>query len=326
MKTKLPANLTRLVGTLEIDNRNFDKFDQQCAEMKALGYYGVYFNNIFFTIEDINYQCPEEDILYREDKCLIVRRSEKDLQQVKAILDKHNLPMPSAHFLNMLPQPGYAPETIFATHEKILDIAQFMGAQRVTTHIGGIAVPTIAASKVRPTPMEKLDKKEISYPEYVELVKEHYGNDKIIPDSLIVYRHLAHAAAKRHIKVTIETACTELHSINLHPELIINFIRQVGADNMGICIDSGHCHIHGLNTAEIVRQCGSYFLETHFHDNFGVKDRHNPVGIGTVNWLKVIKAMAEINYQGEITFEQDDYVTNYNNWMLFIKQVERDLT
>lgn len=317
-------NLNKLVGTLGVDNRDFDKLERQCSEMKELGYCGVYFNNIFFTIEDVNFACKEEDILFHEDACLIVRRSEKDLQQVKEILVKNDLLMSSAHFLNMLPEPGCSPESIFATHEKILDMAQFMGAERVTTHIGGIAVPTVANAKQRPTCAERLEKGEIAYLEYADVVRECYGNDKIIPDSLVVYKHLAEEAAKRGIKVTIETACSELYSVNLKPELIIDFINDVGADNMGICIDAGHCHLNGLDTAEIVRKCGDYFLETHFHDNFGVKDRHNPVGIGTLNWLQIIKAMDEISYQGEITFEQGDYVTNYKNWMLFIEQVEKE--
>ena len=321
---KLNSNLTLLVGTLGVDNQNFDKFDRQCSEMKELGYYGVYFNNIFFTMEDVNFNCAEEDILFREDKCLIVRRSEDDLKQVKKIIEAHDLPMPSAHFLNLLPEPGCAPESIFGTHEKILDIAEFMGAKRVTTHIGSIAVPTIAKAKTRPTPAEKLANREITFPEYTELLNANYGIEKIISDSLIVYKHLCNEAEKRGIKVTIETACG-YRPLAKSAELIIDFIDKVGANNLGICIDSGHCHMYGLDTEDFVRKCGSYFLETHFHDNFGKKDRHNPIGIGTINWLETIKAMKEINYQGEITFEQGDYVTNYKNWMLLIKQVEMDL-
>jgi len=233
--------------------------------------------------------------------------------------------MPSAHFLHILPEPGCAPESMFIPHEKLLDMAQFLGAKRLTTHIGMISVPTAAKAKERPTPAEKLENKEITYYEYVDILREVYGENKIIPDSLIVYKHLAKEATKRGIDITIETACCELYSVNLKPELIIDFIRQVGADNIGICIDAGHCHLNGLDITEVIRKCGSYFLETHFHDNFGIKDRHNPVGIGTINWLEVIKTMNEVGYQGEVIFEQGDYVTNHSNWMLFIAQVEKDL-
>ena len=205
-------------------------------------------------------------------------------------------------------------------------MAAAMGMRRVTTHIGGIAVPQAINATKRPTPAELLVDEKIDYYEYALMVKKDYGGfDKIIEDSLVSYRHLADEAKKRGISITIETACGELLEVNKSPEAILEFIGKVGADNIGICIDAGHCHLNGLDTSDIVRRCGSAFIETHFHDNFGIKDRHNPVGIGTINWLEVIKTMNETGYAGEITFEQGDYKTNQANWNLFLKQVEKDL-
>ena len=318
MKKSLQTGLKHLVGTLDIGKLDIEKFAKECAEMKALGYYGVYFNDIFFTIENIDYSCPDEDILFREDECLIVRRSQNELAQIKNILQKYDLKTPSAHFPAVLSSPGANLESIYGTHEKILNIALFMELKRVTTHVGHIAVP------VDSTLPGELRCGKLNYTEYCEQLKISYGKDKIIPDSLIIYRQLCKEAAKRNITVTIETACCELFEITMKPETIIDFIKQVGTDNLKICIDAGHCHCAGLDVAEIIRKCGSYFVETHFHDNFGQKDRHNPIGIGTINWLEVIKAMNENDYQGVITFEQHDYLTNYRNWNLFIKQVEKE--
>ena len=81
--------------------------------------------------------------------------------------------------------------------------------------------------------------------------------------------------------------------------------------------------MRNLGVAEIIRKCGDYFIETHFHDNFGAKDEHNPIGIGTINWQEVISAMVETGYKGVITFEQGDYITNHRNWMLLIKRWEK---
>ncbi len=321
---KLNSNLKRLVGTLNVDSNDLDKLCRQTDEMKEIGYYGVYFNNIFFHIEDTDFVCAEEDILFREDKCLIVRRTEDEIRQIKAILQNSGLVMPSAHFLNMLPEPGESVESIFSTHEKILDMAQILEAERITTHIGGIAVPTAEKSLERPTPAEKLERKEISYSDYTELVRKSYGKERIIPDSQVAYGHLSKEAADRGIKVTIETACSELYDINTKPEAIIEFIHNVGSDNIGICIDAGHCHLKQLNIPEVIRKCGSYFIETHFHDNFAINDNHNPVGIGTINWFEVIQTINETGYKGEITFEQGDYITNYRNWTLFLERVEKD--
>ncbi len=323
--SKLPEHFTKLVGTLGIDSKDLERLKRQCAEMKKLGYCGVYFNNIFFTVEEVDFKCHEGDILFREDKCLIVRRSEDELLKIKNILKENDLPIPSSHFLNMLPEPGMPVESIFETHRKILDMAHFMGIRRLTTHIGGIAVPRAALAKKRPTPAELLEKKDVSYYEYAELVRKSYGKNKILPDSTIAYRHLCGEAEKLGITLTIETACGELYELNTKPELIIDFIREVGASNLGICIDSGHCHLNGLDLPEVIRKCGSFFLETHFHDNFGIHDEHNPVGIGTINWIEVIKAMSNASYPGVITFEQGNYQANAQNWRLFLEVVERNL-
>jgi sugar phosphate isomerase/epimerase len=320
---ELNSNLTRLIGTLSVDSDDLDELRRQTEEMKQMGYYGVYFNNVFFTIENTDFVCAEEDILFREDNCLIIRRKEDEIKQIKQILDDSELVMPSAHFLHMLPQLGEPIESIFSTHEKILDIAQALGLDRITTHIGGIAVPTVEKFVKRPTPLEKFESKEIDQIQYLELLKQAYGKEKIISDSLIAYKHLCKEAVIRGITVTIETACLELLELNTKPEAMLDFINQVGADNMAICVDSGHCHLQHLNVADVIRKCGSAFIETHFHDNFAINDNHNPVGIGTINWYEVITAMHETGYKGEITFEQEDYVSNYRNWMLFVERVEK---
>lgn len=323
---KLPVNLTQLVGTLGINSKDLERLRRQSAEMKELGYCGVYFNNIFFTVENVDFKCSEEDILFREDKCLIVRRSEEELLKIKNVLRESGLAVPSSHFLNMLPEPGMPVESIFETHRKILAMAHFMGIGRLTTHIGGIAVPQAALAKKRPTPAELLEKKDVSYYEYAELVRKSYGKNKILPDSIIAYKHLCGEAEKLGITLTIETACGELYALNTKPELIIDFIREVGAANLGICIDSGHCHFNGLDITEVIRKCGPFFLETHFHDNFGKGDEHNPVGIGTINWVEVIKAMVKASYTGVITFEQGNYKANAQNWRLFMEVAERNMS
>ncbi|MGI5868278.1 MAG: sugar phosphate isomerase/epimerase family protein [Kiritimatiellia bacterium] len=320
MRNDKQPDLNRLVGTLNIDVAALDVLDRQCREMKALDYVGVYFNNIFFTVEPVDAVCDERDVLFREDACLIVRRPDADLLEVAKIVRGNGLDIPSSHFLNLLPEPGFPLEAIFETHEKILDMAALVGLKRVTTHVGGIAVPQAVHAKRRPTPAELLAAGTIPYAEYADRVRELYGRDRVLPDSIASYRHLCAEAAKRGIAVSVETACSELYDVNTRAESLIDLIRAVGAPNFGICIDSGHCHMNDLDVADMIRRCGPHFLETHFHDNFADRDRHNPVGIGTIDWLAAIRAMRDIGYAGEITFEQGDYATNARNWRLFLEQ------
>ena len=78
-------------------------------------------------------------------------------------------------------------------------------------------------------------------------------------------------------------------------------IKKVGSDSLGICLDTGHANIQGLDIAEAVREAGKLLIATHLADNNGVHDLHAfpfsiPKKSGGIDWLKAIKAFKEINY------------------------------
>ena len=99
---------------------------------------------------------------------------------------------------------------------------------------------------------------------------------------------------------------------------MLGFIADVGAPNLGVCVDSGHCNFEHVDIIDAIRKIGNLFFETHFHDNFGDTDSHFPVGIGTLNWREVINAMIDSSYNGLITFEQSNNLVNSLNWNLFL--------
>jgi len=41
----------------------------------------------------------------------------------------------------------------------------------------------------------------------------------------------------------------------------------------------------------------------HANDNFGKEDNHLPIGTGTIDFLKIIKALKQIGYDETVTFE-----------------------
>jgi len=94
----------------------------------------------------------------------------------------------------------------------------------------------------------------------------------------------------------------------------------VGAPNLGICVDSGHCHLNGLDVAAVIRACGELLVETHFHDNHGRRDEHNPLGDGTIAWPALIRALVDVRYRGIITFEQRDHARNAERWTAYLAQ------
>jgi sugar phosphate isomerase/epimerase len=81
---------------------------------------------------------------------------------------------------------------------------------------------------------------------------------------------------------------------------LLDVIEQVGSDQMGICLDTGHARVQNLDVPAAVRQCGSLLWATHIADNDGSGDQHLfPYGIrGGLDWTDIVPAFYEIGYRG----------------------------
>ncbi len=73
------------------------------------------------------------------------------------------------------------------------------------------------------------------------------------------------------------------------------------------CLDIGHCGMVGQTAQSMIRELGHKHLHAlHVHDNDKLRDAHVFPFNGTVEWSKVTKALAEIDYDGNLTFEADN--------------------
>ena len=78
---------------------------------------------------------------------------------------------------------------------------------------------------------------------------------------------------------------------------------EFGRDAVGVCFDTGHCHIAGLDPYRELKKIGGRLCMTHVHANDGDRDRHLPVGEGTFDWGGFRRGLAEIGYDGELSLE-----------------------
>ena len=79
-------------------------------------------------------------------------------------------------------------------------------------------------------------------------------------------------------------------------------IENIKNDNVGICFDSGHYHVHfddDLNFAKFKDR----IFAVHLHDNDKSDDLHLIPFDGTIDWKKIIKELKKCNYNGPITME-----------------------
>ncbi len=107
-----------------------------------------------------------------------------------------------------------------------------------------------------------------------------------------------------HIKGTDMVICIENTNVLRDADGIIDLIKRVGSDRLGICLDTGHQNRFGGSQAEFIHKAKPYLKALHINDNEGVHDQHMmPYGKGTVDWNEVVTALKEINYQGVFNLE-----------------------
>ena len=73
------------------------------------------------------------------------------------------------------------------------------------------------------------------------------------------------------------------------------------------CLDIGHCGMVGQTPQEMIHALGHKHLHAlHIHDNDNLRDAHVFPFNGTTDWENVMKALADIDYDGNLTFEADN--------------------
>jgi sugar phosphate isomerase/epimerase len=85
-------------------------------------------------------------------------------------------------------------------------------------------------------------------------------------------------------------------------------------------LDTGHANIGGKGcqrTLEFIHRFPDRIEHVHASDNFGQDDNHLPIGAGTVEFQRIIKALQGIGYDETVTFEvfsrDKDYLTVSRN-------------
>lgn len=87
-------------------------------------------------------------------------------------------------------------------------------------------------------------------------------------------------------------------------------LENIQDENVGICFDSGHSHVH-FNDEFNYEFFKNRIFAVHFHDNDKSRDQHLLPFDGTINWDEVTNNLNSANYVGPVTLEihyRDDYL------------------
>ncbi|TVY08128.1 sugar phosphate isomerase/epimerase family protein [Paenibacillus cremeus] len=110
------------------------------------------------------------------------------------------------------------------------------------------------------------------------------------------------------------------YTYGLRPQDVVEHIRRIGLDNVGMTLDVGHCYLtsiaHGYDFKQAILDVLPYVKHLHVHDNFGklkdaksymsnlpygYGDLHLPVGWGSIPYADVFQWID--SYEGIVNLE-----------------------
>lgn len=142
------------------------------------------------------------------------------------------------------------------------------------------------------------------------------GNpEKLFEYNMEFYKKFIPYCEEYDIKVALENMWQYTgminHSTCSRPEEFIRYIDELNNDCFVACLDIGHAALVREDIVEFIKKLGNKRLQClHVHDVDGTNDSHTLPFYGTINWHKVIKALADIDYKGDFTFEADSFMNN----------------
>lgn len=109
------------------------------------------------------------------------------------------------------------------------------------------------------------------------------------------------------------------HSTCSKPDEFIKYVDALDKRFFVACLDIGHAALVCEEPGDFIRKLGKERLKAlHVHDVDGINDSHTLPYLGIVNWDKVTKALKEIGYEGDFTYEASYYISkNLPNELVF---------
>lgn len=111
---------------------------------------------------------------------------------------------------------------------------------------------------------------------------------------------------------------------------LIELVDAINDPMVGICFDTGHGNISGMVPGEAIRAIGKRLVCTHINDNYASKgeDAHLLPYFGNIDWTRVMHALAEIGYDGDLAYEFGSKQVPDNcraEWLRYTVEIGRKL-
>lgn len=133
--------------------------------------------------------------------------------------------------------------------------------------------------------------------------------EKLFEMNMEFYKKLIPYAEEYGINIAVENMWQNIgkkitHSTCSKPDEFIKYIDTLNSDHIVACLDIGHAELVTENVENFILKLGKKRLKAlHVHDVDGLNDSHTIPFYGIVRWDKVTKALKQIGYDGDFTYE-----------------------
>ncbi len=118
---------------------------------------------------------------------------------------------------------------------------------------------------------------------------------------------LCESAARLNVEIALENTFKP-DELTASLESHIALIDALNTPLFGACWDTGHAHIARVDQRAGILALGRRLKALHVQDGDGISDVHTAPFYGAIDWEKVMRALADADYRGDLTFEAPGFV------------------
>ena len=225
----------------------------------------------------------ENDPLYKEGFCEYAKKLREYADSLGIVCNQAHAPFPSSTSDRAQDKP------IFDSIVHSMEIAAILGAKYIIVH----------------------PKQHLPYRENAAELK------KI---NMEFYKSLIPYCEKFDINIAVENMWqhnpvgkkTIVNSTCARVEEFCEYIDDLNSDRIAACLDIGHVSLCGEDMSVMIRGLGAKRLKAlHVHDTDGAHDLHTLPFTSENDFTLIMKLLAEIGYEGDLTFEADRFFRNF---------------
>ncbi|MFP4383154.1 MAG: sugar phosphate isomerase/epimerase family protein [Spirochaetia bacterium] len=248
------------------------------------------FQKAIQLLSDIGYDCLDLSLFSKKGKLLLDDPGyQEKAHKLKKIADDAGISFNQSH----TPFPCYIPgdeeynRTTYLYQLRSLEISSIVGAKYVVIH---------------PTALEK---------DQISFNREYYS--RLADYSLNFYTRIAVEnmfAWDKEKDHAVANVCSR-------GEDFLLFMEEMKIENLVACVDVGHAPLVGDTASSIIETLGSRYVKSlHIHDNDEHSDMHTLPFLQSADWRRIMGALKNIGYTGELTLEADRFLLGFPDDML----------